>query len=88
MKLLETYKHKLYGAHAIIVWCGAIWQNIYVYSHQSAEDITLFWVGALFASEIIALPLSRGSKHKVWGWCHIVGSILIGALLVGVLLYR
>ena len=88
MKLLETYKHKLYGAHAIIVWVGAIWQITHIFSHQSAQDITLLWVGALLASELIALPLACSSEHKIWGVCHIIGAILCAVLLAGVILYR
>lgn len=88
MKLLETYKHKLYGMHAVIIWFGAIWQINHVFSHQSAQDITLLWVGALLASEIIALPLACSSKYKIWGTCHIVGVILCAILLVGVIIYR
>ena len=88
MKLLEAYKHKLYGAHAFIVWFGAIWQIVYVFSHQSAQDITLLWVGALFASELIALPLSCSSGYKIWRACHIVGAILSAILLIGVVIYR
>ncbi len=88
MKILETYKHKLYAGHAIVVWVGAIWQIIHVFSYQSAQDITLLWVGALLASEIIALPLACSSKYKIWGTCHIVGAILCAVLLVGVIIYK
>ncbi len=88
MKLLETYKHKLYGAHAIIIWFGAVWQIVHVFGAQSAQDITLLWVGALLASELIALPLACSSEHRIWKLCHVVGAILCAILLVGVVIYR
>ena len=85
---MKAPKDILYASHAAIVWVGSIWQIIHVFSHQSATDITLIWVIALTYGEIAALPLSCGSKYKVWALCHKIGVVLLGILLVGVILYR
>ena len=78
----------LYLGHAGIIWLGGIFQIIHVFKYQSAQDITLFWVGCLLIAELIALPRACDSKYWVWSVCHIGGAILMALLLVGVWLYR
>ena len=87
MKLLETYKHKLYGAHAIITWWGIAVQIIYTFQNHSIL-IVWWWPAAMLAAELMALPLAWSSKIGIWKWCHVIGSILVGILLVGVVAYH
>ena len=81
-------KDWLYLGHALIVWGGGIWQIIHVFKTKSVEDIALAWIACLLVSEMMALPRAVRSEYWVWGLCHIVGSILLTILLVGVLIYR
>lgn len=73
--------------HSGVVWGGGIWQIIHVFSHKSAQDLTLVWIGCLLASELAALPRAIDSPYWVWRLCHVVSSVLVGILLAGVILY-
>lgn len=85
--MTQRVKDWLYMLHALIVWGGGSWQILHVYSHRSAEDITLVWVTCLLLSELVALPRAFDSPFWVWKLCHVVSTILIGILLVGIVLY-
>ena len=87
-KLSDRTKYILYAMHAMIVWSGAIWQIAHIFTHKSAQDVTLFWVSALLVSELVALPLACSSKFGIWALCHRVGCVLCTILLIGVVLYR
>jgi len=77
----------LYIGHIVIVWTGGIYQVAHVYINQRATDITLLWVWCLLVSKVIALPRAWESKHGVWKVCHIGSLVIIGALVVGKMLY-
>lgn len=83
----EFRDNVLYGGHAAIVWAGTSYQIYHVFSNQSAQDVTTFWIIAMLIGEIIALPRCLHSPYKVWKLCHQIGAILIGILLVGVIIY-
>jgi len=85
--LSEHIKNGLYLGHALIVWAGGGQQIWHVYHYQSAQDITLFWVGCLLLAEFLALPRTFSSRFWVWKFCHIVSAILVSILLVGVIFY-
>ena len=87
-KKRESLVNILYIGHALIVWSGTIWQTVYVFREQSAKDITLFWIGCILLSELLALPRAVKSDYLVWKACHIISAILILILLVGVILYK
>jgi len=87
-KLNEALRNGLYLGHAIIIWSGAIWQIMHVFTYQSAQDITHFWVTCLLIAELLALPRALSSPYKVWKICHIGGVALLAILLVGVFKYN
>lgn len=62
-------------------------QVVYTYENQSIL-IVWWWPTAMLMGELMALPLAWSSKYGIWKWCHIIGAILCGILLIGVLLYR
>lgn len=78
----------LYVMHALIVWAGSTRQLYHILKHKRARDITLLWIGAILTSELLALPRSLTSGYWVWGLCHIISSVLVVVLLVGVIKYR
>lgn len=85
--LPDTYKHKLYAAHAFITWWGIMVQIIYTIQNQSIL-IVWWWPAAMLVAELMALPLAWSSKIGIWKVCHIVGAVLCAILLAGVLAYR
>lgn len=84
----EQTRTRLYASHALIIWAGAVWQIVHVFSHRSAQDITIFWVSALLVSELVALPLACSSRFGIWALCHRVGAVLCAILLIGVLAFK
>ena len=86
--MTQGMKNRLYLGHALIIWAGGLYQIIHIFHYKSAEDITLFWVGCLLASELLALPRAFDSLFLVWKACHVISAVLITLLLMGVILYR
>ena len=84
----ELLFNALYVCHALIVWAGTIWQIGYVFKNQRAEDITVFWMTCLLLGELLALPRAIESDYIVWKACHIVASILVSVLFIGVMTYK
>ena len=87
MGLSERAKNWLYMGHSFIIWAGSLEQIWHIWAYRSAQDLTLFWIVCLFASELVALPRALASQYWVWKLCHIVGSCLMVALLLGVIKY-
>ena len=85
---MEALYDWLYVLHALIVWAGSIRQLCYIFKHKKARDITLFWIVCILMSELLALPRSLTSGYWVWGVCHIISSILVVLLLIGIIKYR
>lgn len=83
----ELRDNVLYGGHAGIVWSGTSYQIYHVFSNQSAQDVTIFWIIAMLIGEAIALPRACHSPYKVWRLCHWVALGLISVLLIGVVMY-
>ena len=84
----ERTKDFLYMVHAFVVWVGGSHQIFTVFSHRSAQDISLVWIACLLISELTALPRCFGSEFWVWKACHVVSSVLIAILLTGVVMYK
>ena len=78
----------LYILHSSVSWIGSAKQIHYIYTHKSAQDLTVFWVVCLLLSELLALPRALTSGYWAWWLCHIVSTGLMAALLVGAILYR
>lgn len=84
---LDRHSARLYWLHTWLAWGGASWQIAHIYSHQSAQDITLVWAVMLLLKQLVAIPESVKSGHLIWKWCHRVGAVLFAVLLVGVILW-
>ena len=86
-KLSERIKDWLYLSHVFVISIGGLYQLVHIFYNKSAGGFTLAWVLCLLYAELVALPRSLSSNFWVWKTCHIVGAILMTALVVGVILY-
>ena len=83
----ERRLNALYLIGTALVHIGAITQIYKIFQSHSAEDIALFWIGAILFGHVLHVPRSFSSEFWVWKLNCVVGIILCAIILGQVVIY-
>ena len=83
----EHRLNTLYLLGTALVHIGAVTQIYKIFNSQSAEDIALFWIGAILFGHVLHVPRSFSSEFWVWKLNCAIGIILCSIIFGQVLIY-